>query len=95
MNRARLEIAIVATTLNGVMAKMAKRSTPQLRAMLREAQAEHGQLGMSYGSMRNIIVRVGKLFADYTGEDVPVTPEPTKVEPVSELTMSRARGDFA
>lgn len=95
MNRARLEIAIMATVVNGTLAKIRRRTTPQLRAMLREAQKEHGELKMGYGLMRGIIVDAGEMFATYTGEDVPVTPEPTKVEPVGELALSRAKGDFA
>jgi hypothetical protein len=75
MERNVLEIAIVATELNGIMEKIARRSTPQLRAMLRESKTRHGELSASYAEMRKLIVRVGGLFADYV-DDEPVTPEP-------------------
>lgn len=94
MTRERLEIAIVATELSGIMAKIRRRSTPQLRAMLRESKANHGELSMGYGAMRQLIVDVGQLFAERPDDDSPVTPEPSKGEPVSEAAMARARREF-
>lgn len=94
LTRERLEIAIVATELNGIMAKIRRRSTPQLRAMLRESKANHGELTMGYGAMRQLIVDVGELFAVRPDDDSPVTPEPSRGEPMSEASVARARSEF-
>lgn len=94
LTRERLEIAIVATELSGIMDKIRRRSTPQLRAMLRESKANHGELTMGYGAMRQLIVDVGEMFAHRPDDDSPVTPEPGSVQPPSEASMARARAEF-
>lgn len=94
MNRSELELAIIAIELNGILGKIEKRSTPQLRAMLRESKKNHGAVIMTYAAMRNYISGVAALFAERRINDESVTPEPSKIEPLSLAAQGRAVADF-
>lgn len=95
MTRSTLEVAIVATELYHLMARIRRCDTPQLRALLGEVQKRNGgDIKMDYGSMRQLIVQIGELFAVRRKDDEPVTPEPRKAEPLSEVAQARAMADF-
>lgn len=92
MNRAELEIAILATEMNCLLERMKRYSTPQLRALLGQVQKRPGnrKVQMSYADMRRIISTVGEAVESYSTE--PLTKEPGVA--VAQVTARRALRDF-